>query len=93
MSLFGDDDEWDFEKDFSDDEWEEDDDEDPWFIPEDEKEIEGYVLLGIDDSPVKCDLCGHIWNAPREYDTEKVECPNCEQLTFFEEIEDEEEEL
>jgi hypothetical protein len=39
---------------------------------------------------VKCDLCSHQWIAVYHEDTEKLECPNCENLANFEPIETEE---
>jgi hypothetical protein len=92
MNLFGDDDEWDFEKDFSDDEWlEEEGDDDDWFVPTEDL-IEGITVhSGWEQSFVECDLCSHRWMAVRPEGTPKLECPNCEQITYFEEVEDDEE--
>lgn len=34
---------------------------------------------------VTCDICIHSWVAVYHEDCEKLECPNCEQMTNFEE--------
>lgn len=36
-------------------------------------------------SMVKCDLCNHKWTSVRPKDTEKLECPNCLVIGYFEE--------
>jgi hypothetical protein len=33
---------------------------------------------------VKCDLCAHEWIAVHHIKSEKLECPNCENLAYFE---------
>lgn len=80
MRLFGDDDEWDFENDFSDDEWDEEGSAEDhiWFIPE--------GIVGFEESVVVCDLCGYEWEAILLDGETKVECPNCEQLVYFDKI-------
>lgn len=37
-------------------------------------------------SKVKCDLCGYHWIAVRPIDTPKLECPNCGNVSYFENI-------
>jgi DNA-directed RNA polymerase subunit RPC12/RpoP len=37
-------------------------------------------------SLVQCDLCGHKWVAVRPVDTPKLECPNCGNIGYFEDI-------
>lgn len=36
---------------------------------------------------VKCDICSHNWHAVFHESTDKLECPNCEQMVNFELIE------
>lgn len=38
-------------------------------------------------SKVKCDLCGFGWIAVRPEGLEKLECPNCANMVYFENIE------
>lgn len=38
-------------------------------------------------SKVKCDLCGHEWIAVRPEGLVKLECPNCNNLVSFENVE------
>jgi hypothetical protein len=40
---------------------------------------------------VKCDLCGNEWYACYHRDSEQLECPNCNQMSFFEVINGKEE--
>jgi len=35
-------------------------------------------------STVKCDLCSYEWIAVRPAGVEKLECPNCGNITHFE---------
>jgi hypothetical protein len=35
---------------------------------------------------VKCDLCSHKWIAVYHCDSDKLECPNCENMVYFEGI-------
>ena len=37
-------------------------------------------------SKVKCDLCGYTWIAVRPEGLIKIECPNCENMVYFENI-------
>lgn len=37
-------------------------------------------------SQVKCDLCAHEWVAVRPQGTPKLECPNCSNISHFENI-------
>jgi len=37
---------------------------------------------------VKCDLCSNTWVAVRPTGIEKLECPNCENMVNFEEVEE-----
>lgn len=37
-------------------------------------------------SRVKCDLCNHEWVAVYKCDCEKLECPNCRNISFYEVI-------
>lgn len=37
-------------------------------------------------SNVKCDLCSHEWVAVRPLGLEKLECPNCANIVYFENI-------
>lgn len=37
-------------------------------------------------SLVQCDLCGHKWVAVRPINTPKLECPNCGNVGYFENI-------
>lgn len=39
-------------------------------------------------SKVKCDLCGYEWIAVRPEGVEKLECPNCNNIGYFENIND-----
>lgn len=41
----------------------------------------------LEVSQVKCDLCSKEWTAVRPLGTEKLECPNCENIVYFENIE------
>ena len=43
-------------------------------------------------SQVKCDLCGYEWVAVRPLGLEKLECSNCENMVYFENIKLEEDE-
>jgi len=38
---------------------------------------------------VVCDLCGHEWVAVYHEDCDKLECPNCENMVYFDVREDE----
>lgn len=38
-------------------------------------------------SLVKCDLCSHEWVAVRPEGLDKLECPNCGNFVYFENIE------
>lgn len=38
-------------------------------------------------SLVRCDLCSHEWVAVRPLGLEKLECPNCENMVYFENVE------
>jgi formate dehydrogenase maturation protein FdhE len=38
-------------------------------------------------SKVKCDLCGHEWIAVFLAQCERLECPNCKNMTQFEFLE------
>ena len=38
-------------------------------------------------SKVKCDLCNHEWVAVRPEGLIKLECPNCGNMVYFENIE------
>lgn len=38
-------------------------------------------------SLVRCDLCSHTWVAVRQVGLIKLECPNCGNMTYFENIE------
>ena len=38
-------------------------------------------------SAVQCDLCGHKWVAVFFADSDKLECPNCKNMAFFNIIE------
>ncbi len=33
---------------------------------------------------VKCDLCSHEWVAVRHDNSERLECPNCKNMVYFE---------
>lgn len=37
-------------------------------------------------STVECDLCSHQWVAVRPLGLEKLECPNCGNMVYFENI-------
>jgi hypothetical protein len=39
-----------------------------------------------ESSAVKCDLCGHEWVAVRPAGLTKLECPNCGNIGYFENI-------
>lgn len=39
-----------------------------------------------DASLVECDLCSHDWVSVRPFGLEKLECPNCENMVYFENI-------
>jgi ribosomal protein S27E len=41
---------------------------------------------GWESSLVKCDLCGHTWVAVRPAGTAMLECPNCHNIAYFENI-------
>ncbi len=47
--------------------------------PEDKHEV----------SPVKCNMCNHIWVAVRPEGLEKLECPHCGGMVNFENIDNE----
>lgn len=49
------------------------------------KEQERNIELWVTEK-VKCDLCGRIWIAVYIYTTEKLECPNCHHMVYFESI-------
>lgn len=74
----------------------EDDDSDPWEIDPNE-DIVGYVVTnGWESSKVRCDICSHEWIAVRPDNTPKLECPNCHNVAYYEDLgweEDEEEEI
>jgi len=38
----------------------------------------------LETSHVKCDLCSYEWVAIRPLGTEKLECPNCNNIVIFE---------
>jgi hypothetical protein len=42
--------------------------------------------MSFETSLVKCDLCAYEWVAVRPKYTEKLECPNCSNITNFENI-------
>lgn len=54
------------------------------FIPEYEKYLEendsSYTA-----NLVECDLCTHQWTAVYHADLKKLECPNCENIVYFDE--------
>lgn len=37
-------------------------------------------------SSVKCDICNHKWVAVRLFGLQRLECPNCEHLVNFDNI-------
>jgi protein-arginine kinase activator protein McsA len=37
-------------------------------------------------SSVQCDLCSYKWVAVRPKDTEKLECPNCNNIVNYENL-------
>lgn len=37
-------------------------------------------------SLVQCDLCGHKWTAVRPDGLIKLECPNCRNMVYFENL-------
>jgi DNA-directed RNA polymerase subunit RPC12/RpoP len=37
-------------------------------------------------SLVECDLCSYKWVAVRPKDTDKLECPNCNNIVHYENI-------
>ena len=39
-------------------------------------------------SKVKCDLCGREWIAVFHIDCEKLECPDCHNMAYYEIIKD-----
>ena len=41
-------------------------------------------------SQVKCDLCSKEWTAVRPLGTEKLECPNCENIVYFKNLQTDE---
>lgn len=43
--------------------------------------------IGWISGKVECDICSHNWIAAYPEDTDKLECPNCQQLAHFELIE------
>ena len=47
------------------------------------EEVKGWL-----SSKVKCDLCSKEWRAVYHQDSEKLECPNCENMAHFECIND-----
>lgn len=75
---------------------EEDDDiedfEDPWSF-EPHEEVEGFIITGgWEASFVRCDVCSHEWRAVRPEGTAKLECPNCNNVAYFDDLGDFEEE-
>lgn len=44
------------------------------------------TTTGYEVSLVKCDLCGHKWVAVRSPETEKLECPKCGNIVYYENI-------
>ena len=46
-----------------------------------------FKTEGWKTSRVKCDLCAEEWNAVHHVDTEKVQCPMCYNVTFYEVVE------
>ena len=32
---------------------------------------------------VRCDLCGYKWTAVHHIDSDRLECPNCRNMTIF----------
>lgn len=40
-------------------------------------------------SKVKCDLCSNIWIAVFEVTCEKLECPNCKNIVYYEILDEE----
>jgi hypothetical protein len=36
---------------------------------------------------VKCDLCSFVWVAVMPVNTEKLECPKCENICYYEKLE------
>lgn len=34
-------------------------------------------------SKVKCDLCGYAWVAVYHKSSEKLECPNCKNMVYY----------
>jgi rubrerythrin len=45
-----------------------------------------YTATQYETSLVVCDLCGHSWVAVRPQGLEKLECPNCDNMVYFENI-------
>lgn len=43
--------------------------------------------MSYETSYVQCDLCTERWVAVRPTGTQKLECPNCENMVTFENIE------
>lgn len=42
--------------------------------------------MGYETSRVKCGICSYKWTAVRPINTDKLECPHCGRLYFYEVI-------
>lgn len=49
-----------------------------------EKQIVEINNKGWIGNKVKCDLCSYVWTAVYHEGCDKLECPNCNNLSYFE---------
>lgn len=52
------------------------------FVPEYEEWLEKQKKVWATTS-INCDLCGHKWRAVHHIDSDRLECPNCKNMTIY----------
>lgn len=52
------------------------------FVPEYEEWLEEQKKVWTNTS-VNCDLCRHKWQAVHHIESDRLECPNCNNMTIF----------
>jgi len=53
---------------------------------EKKKQTDSEKNIPYEWSKAKCDLCGHEWIPVRPKGVTKLECPNCQNIGYFENI-------
>jgi hypothetical protein len=52
------------------------------YFPEYEEYLEEQKKVWV-ASVIKCDFCGHVWNAVHHIESERLECPRCHNMTRY----------